>query len=925
MAGTSRNLVVLSDGTGNSAATPFKTNVWRLYQALDLTNGSQVAVFGDGVGTSSIKILRVLGLALGIGVKRNVLELYKFLCRNYKAGDRIWAFGFSRGAFTIRVLVGLIHRQGLVAFSTEEELQRNALAAYRAYRQEAFGTVIPWVWAGRLARDGLVSLWRYMTGADSHDKVRKETIKQGRDKIDVHFVGVWDTVVAYGLPIDELTIAVDKWVWPMKFRDSSLLPNVHHARHALSIDDERRTFFPIPWDETARLPPDRLLQVWFPGVHADVGGGYPDDGLALVPLCWMIDEAAAKGLKFEPPIVETYNAIAAPTGRLYDSRAGAGAFWRYQPRDAQVLMGASVRPLVHWSVVTRMTYGNDGYAPISLPNVIDVLLPDGSRVAFDDAEIQKAARRTTGDIAKANAATAPAAPGQNGEPALRNLRRQQTLLADLSDLVKSAPSAVRADLVALVLDTVWWRRLVYFVTLFLALAVGALPLLKEYLDFDGRTGRLNDIAGGQFSWLLGFIRGFVPGFAAPWLDAIVENPVAAVLVIGALILSLGLSAFLQRRICDRARAAWSERVQAGRAKVNRLKMTGQRHALAKSTIVFLLLTIITWTPPSPPWLPKAFGAIFVLSLVLWIFRMIRPAGNINPSSPGWLLMLARKARTSPGTVATYRYVAQTLAPIFFILCAAMLVLALVHRAVFDVQSAVGAYCSATKRVTALSQAEKQAAARDENVGSATFKTGDFCAATGLRLVAGRRYRITLETQEDWFDKSIRTDVGGFAARGVHYAASPLKRWWRENWFQPVARIGEVGNYEHVLTPAAPLPAVDFDPCKDAIPLPSLPFWEALKDAQAPAPAAYREAHLACEQRENIRGSKLLVSDITAGATGELFIYVNDAVLAVPRTFDFFYRNNSGTANVTVTRILAPLAIDSDRAASPEPTAGSPRK
>ena len=112
MADSARNLIVLSDGTGNSAAKQNKTNVWRLYEAIDLRDGrSQVAVFGDGVGTSSITILRVLGLALGVGVKRNVLNLYKFLCRNYNTGDhtddRIWAFGFSRGAFTIRVLLGL--------------------------------------------------------------------------------------------------------------------------------------------------------------------------------------------------------------------------------------------------------------------------------------------------------------------------------------------------------------------------------------------------------------------------------------------------------------------------------------------------------------------------------------------------------------------------------------------------------------------------------------------------------------------------------------------------------------------------------------------------------------------------------------------------------------------------------------------------
>ena len=86
-----RNLVVLSDGTGNSAAASNKTNVWRLYEALDLIDGTQIATFGDGVGTSKFKPLQVLGLALGIGVKQNVIRLYKFLCRNYDDNDRIGA------------------------------------------------------------------------------------------------------------------------------------------------------------------------------------------------------------------------------------------------------------------------------------------------------------------------------------------------------------------------------------------------------------------------------------------------------------------------------------------------------------------------------------------------------------------------------------------------------------------------------------------------------------------------------------------------------------------------------------------------------------------------------------------------------------------------------------------------------------------
>ena len=396
MADSTRNLIVLADGTGNSASKPFKTNVWRLYQAISLTDGSQLAAFGDGVGTSSIKVLRVLGLALGVGVKRNVLNLYKFLCRNYQDGDRIWAFGFSRGAFTVRVLAGLIHYQGLVTSESEAELNRNALAAYRAYRKQAFATMIPWVVIGRYLRDRLISLWNLMTGSRSYDAVKKDTADRGRDHIKVHFLGVWDTVVAYGLPVDELTLAVDKWVWPMKFRDDSLLPNVQYARHALSLDDERRTFHPIPWNEPKLKAakegnqPDRLKQVWFAGAHSDVGGGYPDDGLSYVPLCWMLQEADDQGLRLEPSVFDSYIALAAPTGRIYDSRSGFGVLWRYQPRDVQLLMGEGITPIVHGSVMMRMTCGSDGYAPISLPERLNVFLPHGAPVAFDAAAVKAA-------------------------------------------------------------------------------------------------------------------------------------------------------------------------------------------------------------------------------------------------------------------------------------------------------------------------------------------------------------------------------------------------------------------------------------------------------------------------------------------------------------------------------------------------------
>ena len=110
----SKNIILLSDGTGNSSAALFKTNVWRLFQILDLRDpGSQIAFYDDGVGTSSFKLFAILSGVFGFGLKRNVIAIYSFCCRNYRPGDRIYCFGFSRGAFTIRIVAGMIARQGV--------------------------------------------------------------------------------------------------------------------------------------------------------------------------------------------------------------------------------------------------------------------------------------------------------------------------------------------------------------------------------------------------------------------------------------------------------------------------------------------------------------------------------------------------------------------------------------------------------------------------------------------------------------------------------------------------------------------------------------------------------------------------------------------------------------------------------------------
>jgi len=394
-----RNIVVLSDGTGNSAAKIWKTNVWRLYEALDLSDGSQIARYDDGVGTSSFKPIAILGGALGYGLKRNVIALYCFLCRHYKAGDQIYAFGFSRGAFTIRVLAAMVVSQGLVPWNqSESELRRNAKAAYRNYRYSyGYGFNLIVVWPLRKLRDGIVALKNLIRGHESYRQVSEENAHP-----KIHFLGLWDTVDAYGLPIYEMIRAVHLFFWPLGFPNRDLSDRVERACHALALDDERTTFHPLLWNEenepqVSTIQKERLSQVWFAGMHCNVGGGYPDDGMANVPLKWIMDEAENWDLKFKPKPsapdeVESDENL---RGRIYDSRHGVAGYFRYGPRKVEYLCDDKIesvfvkRPKVHESVFERITTGTDGYAPIVLPAKYAVVNAAGTILGTNPYESQK--------------------------------------------------------------------------------------------------------------------------------------------------------------------------------------------------------------------------------------------------------------------------------------------------------------------------------------------------------------------------------------------------------------------------------------------------------------------------------------------------------------------------------------------------------
>lgn len=286
-----RNLVVLCDGTGNELGGALSdeasdiriSNVLKLYRIAE-KGQRQLVYYAPGVGTvgrvdwlyrSKQKVLAVLGLATGYGLDANVLGAYRFLVDNWQEGDRIFIFGFSRGAWTARVLAGFLHLIGLVRPS-QINMCDNALATYKR--------------AG--AAKKLPIAWHFAKVIGSRFPT-------------VHFIGVWDTVASVLVPRADRA-----WIPSLEtlpYTKSN--PSVAIFRHALALDERRRMFRVAPWAQPQPFVPNRfepsdrqdqdIEQRWFPGVHSDIGGGYREDESALSkrPLIWMIEEASRAGLR----------------------------------------------------------------------------------------------------------------------------------------------------------------------------------------------------------------------------------------------------------------------------------------------------------------------------------------------------------------------------------------------------------------------------------------------------------------------------------------------------------------------------------------------------------------------------------------------------------------------------------------------------
>jgi uncharacterized protein (DUF2235 family) len=380
----SKNIVICCDGTGNQIGTTI-SNVLKLYRVLLKDEGQRV-YYHPGVGTIGLESTwgrrkqeaeAIFGLATGAGLDEDTLAAYRFLCRTYDKGDKVWLFGFSRGAYTVRVLAAFIHVIGLLP-PDQIDLAAYAFSAYKnasANSQKSNGKF-------------LNEAWHFSHVAGAYH-------------IPIEFVGVWDTVSSI--------------IVPGRFHLQTLVythtnPSVKTFRQAMSIDERRRMFRLNGWREKQEYRPDRfdagsaieqdVRQVWFAGVHGDIGSGYPEDesGLSKYPLLWMIEQAVAAGLRIDRDMVnhlcwdmpEPGNPHPHPYAKpnvaaeLHDSLTGAWWILEWLPKrekyrewkERQCFLGLYLplgepRPIpegaiVHQSVLDRMAQVPP-YRPVNMP------------------------------------------------------------------------------------------------------------------------------------------------------------------------------------------------------------------------------------------------------------------------------------------------------------------------------------------------------------------------------------------------------------------------------------------------------------------------------------------------------------------------------------------------------------------------------
>jgi len=333
-----KRLILCCDGTWNSAdqmheEIPCPTNVVRIaYRIAKHDDGvKQIIYYGQGVGTGN-SLDRITGGAFGRGVEDNIFDAYRFLIANYEPGDEVYLFGFSRGAFTARSIAGMIRKCGILC--------REHVLHYRK----------------------TIELYRSDESPDMERPVEfRSNYSVDREKpILIQFIGVWDTVGALGIPLRGLRNLTKR---KHQFHDTELSGSVKTACHALAIDEKRSPFKPTLWQYKPKEG-QTVEQMWFPGVHSNVGGGYPDRSLADISLEWMIGRAKLAGLKFDEKVESVQELSPIPAGKIYNSKKGLYKFSRGYDRvigvsekrireEGTTVQGDDPTQFIHQSVLDR--------------------------------------------------------------------------------------------------------------------------------------------------------------------------------------------------------------------------------------------------------------------------------------------------------------------------------------------------------------------------------------------------------------------------------------------------------------------------------------------------------------------------------------------------------------------------------------------
>lgn len=536
---TPKRIFLFSDGTGNAASTLTKTNVWRMYQTLE-KNGddspTQVALYDNGVGTSSFRPIMLVAGIFGFGLKQNVLDLYRFLCLQYEEGAEVYLIGFSRGAFTMRLLAAMVELNGILKVSPTEggihptELNRAGNIAFQRLSNK-----FP-------SRNWLIEPMRWLRGIFTRKTFNKRALHfddlSRHESKEITFMGIFETVSAYGGPVQEFTDAFSWLFFPTEPVDWSVGKHVKKVCHALALDEPRHSFWPKlvnetndpGWDDPRTVPKlergSRIEQVWFAGAHAHVGGGYANDGLSMIPLNWMFDKLKfGHDIRFDELALEKFSLAQDCCAPMADPRDGLGFIYRYNPRDLSRMTedpGHNIytdTPKIHHSVFDRMKHNPD-YAPIALNRdyeIVDQWKAKEHRAVYDrkaDFQVNEEEWITT---SSEGAKEVPTANSLN--PLFTGKRFNPHIEAAWDD--------------------VWLRRVIFAAQMFFMFLLVGSPWIWNSVE--------NSSCENVLCFLREPVKGLatlLPGPAQPWVDVFSTNPA----VITLLLVLFGLTIVYGRKV-----------------------------------------------------------------------------------------------------------------------------------------------------------------------------------------------------------------------------------------------------------------------------------------------------------------------------------------------------------------------------------------